>query len=145
MAPVILCALVFGVMMHIPARDPVDPATVSCEGIIPEPFGNCECLECETAAAPSGGVGQEVDEAELEARRAQLQARKAQDALDRQSAAADPATVSCEGIIPEPLERACLEDQTLREEDYYYYYSIENRITRGAQTPDSPSLTGGHT
>ena len=42
-------------------------------------------------------LGQEVDEAELEARRAQLQARKAQDALDRQSAAADPATVSCEG------------------------------------------------
>ena len=36
------------------------------------------------------------------------------------------------------------EDQTLREEDYYYY-SIENRITRGAQTPDSPPLTGGHT
>ena len=51
MAPVILCALVFGVMMHIPARDPVDPATVSCEGIIPEPFGNCECLECEAEAA----------------------------------------------------------------------------------------------
>ena len=57
MAPVILCALVFGVMMHIPARDPVDPATVSCEGIIPEPFGNCECLECEAAWSRSGQGG----------------------------------------------------------------------------------------
>ena len=80
-------------------------------------------------------VGQEVDEAELEARRAQLQARKAQDALDPQSAAADPATVSCEGRKGGAKRGAKREeDQTLREDFYYYYYSIENEGRR-LQTP----------
>ena len=73
-------------------------------------------------------LGQEVDKAELEARRAQLQARKVQDALDPQSAAADPATVSCEG------RKGGAKRGAKREEDQTLSDSIENNNTRGADS-----------